>query len=156
MKILFSLLALCLPVALLYGSFFDNPLVFDDIMFFDGLKRERLPFAELVHNLRWVSYTTFEWSPALFGSKLVWLRLGNLTLHLVTVVILFLFLRRLFERMLPVSSENNNALSAHWLAFFWRIDLCFAPGIRLWRRLFDPAFDTDGDVVCLVNLVVVS
>ncbi len=127
MKILFSLLALCLPVALLYGSFFDNPLVFDDIMFFDGLKRERLPFAELVHNLRWVSYTTFEWSPALFGSKLVWLRLGNLTLHLVTVVILFLFLRRLFERMLPVSSENNNALSAHWLAFFGALIFALHP-----------------------------
>ncbi|MGZ5008561.1 MAG: tetratricopeptide repeat protein, partial [Methylobacter sp.] len=45
----------------------------------------------------------------------IWFRLGNLGLHLALVVTLFLFLRRLFERVLP---ESNQTLSPHWLAFF--------------------------------------
>jgi hypothetical protein len=118
MRTLFSLLVLGLAVTFLYGQFLNNPLVFDDFNFFDGSKHEWSQGEISSHNLRWVAYSTFEWVPVLFSSKLAWLHLGNLALHLVTCSILFFFLRRLFERILPACDANNRSLSAHWLAFF--------------------------------------
>ncbi len=118
MKTAFSLLALCLPVSLLYGQFFWNPVVFDDIYFFDGSVHSQYLNKVFSFDLRWLPYATLEWTHALLGLDLIWFRLGNLVLHLATTVTLFLFLRRLFERILPSCAENNATLSPHWLAFF--------------------------------------
>ncbi|MGZ4969294.1 MAG: hypothetical protein ACXV8O_12515 [Methylobacter sp.] len=115
MKTVFSLLALCFPVTLLYGWFLWNPLVFDDFNFFDGSVHEQYLGKIFSFDLRWLPFATFEWTRALLGSNLIWFRLGNLALHLATTVTLFLFLRRLFEWILP---ESNETLSSHWLAFF--------------------------------------
>lgn len=118
MRTIFLLAALCLPVTLLYGQFLWNPTVFDDANFFDGL--DHSPYQDKIFsfNLRWLPYATLEWTHSLFGSKVIWFRLGNLILHLATTVTLFLFLRRLFERVCSYGTENNDVLSAHWLAFF--------------------------------------
>jgi len=158
MRTFFSLLALCLPVTLLYGQFFWNPVVFDDIYFFDGSVHEGYLGKVFSFDLRWLPYATFEWTRALLGLELIWFRMGNLALHLATTVSLFLFLRRLFERVLSTNNddESSETLSPHWLAFFWGIDLCLAPGLRLCGRLFNPAFHPNGDVVRLINLAFVS
>lgn len=115
MKNVFSLFALCLPVTLLYGQFFWNPVVFDDIYFFNGSVHEQYLDKVFSLDLRWLPYATFEWTRALFGLDLIGFRLGNLALHLAVTITLFLFLRRLFERVLPGSDKT---LSPHWLAFF--------------------------------------
>ncbi len=115
MKAVFSLFALCLPVILLYGAFFWNPIIFDDSNFFDGTIHEQYLGKIFSFDLRWLPYATFEWTRALFGLDLIGFRLGNLALHLATTMTLFLFLHRLFERLLP---SNNDTLSPHWLAFF--------------------------------------
>ncbi len=127
MKTFFSILALCLPVILLYGQFFWNPVVFDDIHFFDGSVHEQYLDKVFSFDLRWLPYATFEWTRALLGLNLIWFRLGNLVLHLATTVTLFLFLRRLFERVLPANDENNEALSPHWLAFFGALIFALHP-----------------------------
>ncbi|MGZ4995604.1 MAG: hypothetical protein ACXV79_15735 [Methylobacter sp.] len=156
MKTIFSLFALCLPAIVLYGQFFWSPIVFDDIYFFDGSVHEQYLGKLFSFDLRWLPYATFEWTHALFGLDLIWFRLGNLALHLVTTVILFLFLRRLFERILHVNGENTEALPLHWLAFFGALIFALHPVSVLCGCLFSPAFHFDGNVVCLVNLAFVS
>lgn len=127
MRIVFSLLALCLPTTLLYSQFFWNPVVFDDIHFFDGSVHEQYLGKVFSFDLRWLPYATFEWTRALLGLELIWFRLGNLVLHLATTVTLFLFLRRLFERVLPFNDESSVTLSPHWLAFFGALIFALHP-----------------------------
>ncbi|MGZ5579723.1 MAG: tetratricopeptide repeat protein, partial [Methylobacter sp.] len=127
MKIVFSLFALWLPVIFIYGQFLDNPLVFDDFNFFKEANRGRFSDLSMILHLRWIAYGSFQWPPALFGSDLVWQRVENLALHLITSTILFLFLRRLFERILPVRNASNKTLSAHWLALFGALIFALHP-----------------------------
>jgi protein O-mannosyl-transferase len=127
MRTIFFILALCLPVSLLYGQFVDNPPVFDDFNFFNGLEHGQFEDKGYVYSLRWVAYATFEWTHGFFGKKVVWFRLGNLALHLATAVVLFLFLRKLFEQVLPSRYGNNETLSAHWLAFFGALIFALHP-----------------------------
>lgn len=102
----------------LYGQFLDNPLVFDDFNFFKEANRELLRDLSMVQKSRWIAYGSFQWQPVLFGKELPWYRIGNLVLHLVTCFVLFLFLRRLFRRVLPRLDANNEILPSHWLALF--------------------------------------
>jgi hypothetical protein len=118
MRIAYSLVALCLPITLLYGQFLWNPVVFDDIYFFDGSIHEQYLDKVFSFDLRWLPYATLEWTHSAFGLDLIGFRIGNLILHLATTITLFLFLRRLFERVLPISVKNSGTLSSHWLAFF--------------------------------------
>jgi len=127
MKTVFSLLALCLPVTLLYGQFLWNPVVFDDIYFFDGSVHEQYLGKLFSFDLRWLPYATLEWTRSLFGLDLIGFRVGNLILHLATTITLFLFLRRLFEQVLFCKDENNEALSSHWLAFFGALIFALHP-----------------------------
>ena len=127
MRTAFFLLALCLPVMLLYGPFLWNPVVFDDIYFFDGSVHKQYLDKLFSFDLRWLSYATLEWTHALLGLDLIWFRLGNLALHLATSVILFLFLRRLFERVIPDNGGNNSPLSPQWLAFFGALIFALHP-----------------------------
>lgn len=124
MKTVFSILALCLPVILLYGQFFWNPVVFDDIYFFDGSIHEQYLDKVFSFDLRWLPYATLEWTRSLFGLDLIGFRLGNLILHLATTITLFVFLRRLFEQVLPA---NYKTLSPYWLAFFGALIFALHP-----------------------------
>ena len=117
MRNVISLFALCLPVTYLYGQFFWNPVVFDDIYFFDGSVHEQYLNKTFSFDLRWLPYATLEWTRSLFGLDLIGFRVGNLALHLATTITLFLFLRRLFECILP-ANHSNEGLSPYWLAFF--------------------------------------
>lgn len=94
---------LVLAVACLYGPFLSNPLVFDDIPFFTPDKYGKLPFANMLWSpfqLRSLPYATLTWTYAHFGQDLVYLRLGNLLLHGMTVLALYFFLFRLFSAVL--------------------------------------------------------
>lgn len=117
MRVFWALLALSIPVALLYTKFLGNPLVFDDLTFFQGEEFSYYLNTLFSFNLRWLPYATFVWTREIFGDAMIWLRLGNLLLHLTTTVTLFFFLRRLFEWVVPPSNDDRT-LSAFWLAFF--------------------------------------
>ncbi len=105
-----SLLALCLPIILLYCQFLWNPVSFDDDYFFDGSVHQQYLDKVFSFDLRWLPYATFEWTRSLLGLDLIWFHLGNLAIHLATTTTLFLFLRRLFSVVLPDSYEIPNHL----------------------------------------------
>ncbi len=103
------LIASC--IGLIYGQFLWNPVVFDDIYFFDGSIHEQYLDKIFSFDLRWLPYATFEWTRALFGLDLIWFHLGNGLLHITNATLLFVFLRRLFETVLPDSDASVNALT---------------------------------------------
>ncbi len=117
MRVFWALLALTTPVALLYTQFLGNPLIFDDLTFFQGEEFSYYLNTLFSFNLRWLPYATFVWTREIFGDAMIWLRLGNLLLHLLTTATLFFFLRRLFELVIPHGNDDKT-LSAFWLAFF--------------------------------------
>lgn len=118
---LWAIVALITPSALLYSQFLGNPLVFDDLPFFYGnnFGEAYSKYSDQVFSfdLRWLPYASFIWTRDLIGEQIIWLHLGNLILHLFTVITLFLFLRRLFELVIPFEVNNKN-LPLYWLAFF--------------------------------------
>lgn len=101
-------LLLCLAVFALYGQFLSNPVVFDDIPERDG---SFSPF-----NLRSLPYATLEWGMVIFDSEVAYFRVENMVLHSAVAVILFFFLKALFERVIP--ARNVSSLSFASLAFF--------------------------------------
>jgi hypothetical protein len=107
-----------LPVTLLYGQFLSNPLVFDDLYFVESAKLDANMAQQVFFNLRWLPYASFQWTRDLIGPELIWFRLGNLALHLLTAITLFFLLRRLFQQALCHDGDGNETLSPHWLAFF--------------------------------------
>ena len=111
-------------IAALYGQFLWNPIVFDDLPFFmldeeghSNVLQYSASFSLL--QLRSLPYATLAWTAQLFGFDLIGFRIGNLLLHVVTVLALFFFLSRLFEVVLA-KAENlrKDALSLCWMAFF--------------------------------------
>ncbi len=112
-----ALFALSLPVVLLYAQFLGNPPVFDDLAFFHGTEFGLYENKVFSFNLRWLPLATFVWTRQLLGDAVIWLHLGNLLLHLATCITMFLFLRRLFEYVIPIRADNQ-MLSPFWLAFF--------------------------------------
>lgn len=90
---------LALAVGGLYGQFLWNPLIFDDIPFFildaDGLPSIAAYRFEPLQ-LRSLPYATLSWTLAFVSQQLLPHRLGNLLLHLGTVLALFGFLYSLF------------------------------------------------------------
>ena len=126
MRIFWALLALSVPVVMIYAQFFGNPLIFDDLAFFQGEEFSLYLHKVFSFNLRWLPYATFVWTRQVFGDALIWLRLGNLLLHLATSATLFFFLRRLFEFVIPIE-ENDKTLSSFWLAFFGALIFALHP-----------------------------
>ena len=96
--------------------------MFDDHGFFDAAHPEYLQTV-FGFELRWLPYATFEWTRALVGDDMIWLRSGNLALHVASGFLLFLFLRRLFEIVVlaegtaATHSSHRDRLSLSWLAF---------------------------------------
>lgn len=113
---------LVLAAAALYGNFLSSPPVFDDT----DLCGEHFPkYLQTIFNvrLRWLPYATIAWTCDLVGEDMPWLRLGNLALHIANTLLLFLFLSKLFESVLPEETSTVNIpsgsdrLSLPWLAF---------------------------------------
>lgn len=115
-------LALVLAVSALYGGFLKNPIVFDDVDFLDNADTLRQFGSTFFHfNLRWLPYSSFGWTYNLFGLDVFWMRLGNLLLHAANAIVLFIFLRVLFNELLvnrAAAVVSPHVLSGTWLAFF--------------------------------------
>jgi hypothetical protein len=126
MRIFWALLALVTPVAVIYTQFLGNPLVFDDLGFFQGEEFSLYLHKIFSFNLRWLPYATFVWTRQVFGDAIIWLRLGNLLLHLASTTTLFFFLRRLFEVVIPTDADNKT-LSTFWFAFFGALIFALHP-----------------------------
>ena len=115
-KTVWAFSLLILSVSLLYGQFLWSPLVFDDPGFF--YSSEFSHYQQLFSfDLRWLPYATFVWTRNLFGDGIIWLRLGNLLLHLGVAISFFFFSKQLYATLLPNESSENR-LSQFWLAFF--------------------------------------
>jgi hypothetical protein len=118
------ILVIVLIVSAIYGQFLWNPIVFDDNNFFN--RNIQLPYLDTFFRLefRWLPYATFEWTRVLLGDELIWHRLGNLTLHVLISLTLFLFLHRLFEAVLPRNpsavpdASESGSLPLLCMAFF--------------------------------------
>lgn len=82
-------------VCLLCISFLDNPLVFDDEYFFLLGAPQAFFSRGFALYPRWWVYESLAGTFVLMGSDLLWLRLGNLALHIFTALALFGFIRQL-------------------------------------------------------------
>lgn len=115
-------LLLTAVVAALYSQFLSNPIVFDDLASFmlDAEGRSNVfKYADMLSPLgvRSLPYATLAWTAQLFGFSLTGFHMGNLLLHLATVLALFLFLVQLFDAVLPEYALRNG-LGPIWTAFF--------------------------------------
>ncbi|MDH3318240.1 MAG: tetratricopeptide repeat protein [Betaproteobacteria bacterium] len=107
---------LAIACAALYGNFLSSPLVLDDLVLGE-IGRPGTLRTILGLDLRWLPYVSIEWTRALMGDELHWLRLGNLALHVANASLLFLLFGRLFASVLPEESRVPAALPLSWLAF---------------------------------------
>lgn len=119
-----QLLLIGAAVAAVYGAFLEAPIFFDDVAYFSGrdFSRVQLDLADVL-NMRWLPYASIDWTVQHFGDNLFWLRVGNMCLHILNGVVLFLFLRRLFQAVddgapAPVRSAQPPPFDRAWLAFF--------------------------------------
>ncbi|MES2538275.1 MAG: tetratricopeptide repeat protein [Pseudomonadota bacterium] len=127
------MLVIALAVSALYWPFRWNPLVFDDNNFFGGKFHSEYLGTVFSFSRRWLPYASFEWTRELFGVKIIWFRIGNLALHIATAAVLFQFLRKLYDAVLPqaatpaVGPVPEQALSPVWLAFFGALIFALHP-----------------------------
>jgi len=109
-------IALVLAVALIYGQFLWNPIVFDDLWYFmagsDLLDNFTHSFS--LFEIRWLPYATIAWTKRIFGTDLIWFRLESLLLHASVGVTLFVFLRRLYQQTFALRIDEVN--KQPWLA----------------------------------------
>lgn len=104
---------LLVAVALVYGQFLSNPLVFDDIRFFAGLE-QLAAFSPL--QIRWLPYATMAWTVKVLGEGMFWLRLEALLLHCATGVALFYFIQGLHLQVAARNPGGDRGLPAGGLA----------------------------------------
>ena len=112
-KYFLTLLLIVASIVLLYGHSLWNPLVFDDLDFFVESTLSRLGSSLFHLDLRWFSYASFGWTYNFFGQDWFWYRLGNLGLHALTSILLFLFFSRLLRATLPLQPDAPQ----RWLVF---------------------------------------
>jgi hypothetical protein len=78
----------------LYGLFLGNPLIFDDLTFFMLDEEGSQPISRYqitILELRSLPYASLAWTQEWFGDDLIAFRMGNVLLHVGTVLALFLF-----------------------------------------------------------------
>ena len=105
---------LIVATVLLYAHSLKYPLIFDDLTFFTDTNLERLGSSFFHLDLRWFSYASFGWTYNLFDHDWFWYRVGNLALHAITSILLFVF----FSRLLNVTQPQATADQIRWLALF--------------------------------------
>ena len=90
----------------LYRGSLRHPLVFDDLHLTESSVRAFWDFG-LGFGRRGLSNASFGWVYAGFGPDWYWQRVANVFLHAGVASLLFLFLRRLFEVLLPADKDHN-------------------------------------------------
>lgn len=109
---------LVLAVAVLYGQFLWNPILFDDLYFFMVDDQGNQPVSAYhfsLFELRSLPYATLAWGKAWFGLELFHFRVENLLLHAAVVLALFSFLGTLFAAV--CGEHGKNELSPRSAAF---------------------------------------
>ncbi len=130
---------LFLACGALYGAFLWNPIIFDDQYLFDGNTARDFGYSFSPLTPRWFPYATMGWTDRFFGLELINFRLGNLFLHSVTVITLFLFLKKLFQTVLPEPADNKLSLTltAFFAALLFALHpvASYAPGYLIQRTI---------------------
>ena len=112
------LIVLLCAIAALYGQFLWNPMVFDDLPFFqvsDAGRQMVDSFRYSPFELRSLPYATLSWGKAAFGMDMLHFRIENLLLHAAVTIAMFFFLARLFDVI--YGARANLLLSSRVLAF---------------------------------------
>jgi len=92
-------IALLLSVFATYATTLDAPLTFDDLNFFSTQVASRhYEFFSL--SPRWLSHASLSWTVSQFGMDMHLLRFGNILLHAINSILLYVLLRRLFHAVL--------------------------------------------------------
>jgi tetratricopeptide (TPR) repeat protein len=104
-------LAVATAVAALYLPFLDNPLVFDDRIFFSGRLFEYYATHPLGLDLRLPAYFSLAATQAVWGSLLAH-RVVSLVLHVAVALLLYRFLLDAQRAALPGAPEPEVALRA--------------------------------------------
>ncbi len=105
-------------VALLYGRFLANPLLFDDMQFFvpgSAVFPGLAAFAPF--QIRWLPYASIAWSADLFGASITCLRIEALLLHGAVGMALFFMTLRLHQTATGAEAQREHALPVTALAF---------------------------------------
>lgn len=115
--------ALIFAICLVYGQFLHNPLIFDDQNLFLQINAAGKQVIDDIHfsvlGLRTLPYASFAWTKALWGTDLIYFRVGNLLLHLGVSFALYGFLQQLFSHLYsPKSTESITAQQAAAIAAF--------------------------------------
>lgn len=107
-------LILVLLVIVVYAPFLNNPLIFDDVPFFDAAIDH---YANtLFHlDLRWFPYTTFGVTWVFFGEDPPVFRVQNFLLHVVNVLLLLLVLRMWIKLFIVDVNKENVVNWGAWL-----------------------------------------
>ncbi len=102
-------------VALLYGGFLNNPLVFDDLYFFLPGNPEKYVADGFVPRPRWLAYYSHGLTFTLLGDAILWQRIDNLILHAATGLALYALIRELLADLV---APRDGALDTRWAALF--------------------------------------
>ncbi|BBJ24750.1 tetratricopeptide repeat protein [Candidatus Nitrotoga sp. AM1P] len=107
-------LFLMLLVIVVYVPFLNNPLIFDDIPFFDAAI-DHYANTLFRFDLRWFPYTTFGVTWVFFGEDPLVFRIQNLLLHGMNVLLLLLVLRMWIKLFITDVSKEKIANWGAWL-----------------------------------------
>jgi len=103
-------LSLFAVVCLIYLPFLDNPFVFDDRNFFNGVASEYYAHSTFNFDLRWFAYATLGWTAAIFSDVLPHpFRLGNILLHVANSILLFYVLRQIISDYPPSKTSDKTS-----------------------------------------------
>lgn len=97
---------LALMLIVLYGNFLSSPMIFDDPNVVNDASLQYFYATPFEFQLRWFAYASLAWTKHLFGLDLIYYRVGNLAIHVATCAVLFVFLQRLYGRVLSCSESG--------------------------------------------------
>lgn len=115
-----SLIFLTGAISYIYGHFFNNAIIFDDLPFFMVDNDGQQPVSSYHFNLfelRSLPYATLAWTKAFFGLNLINFRITNLILHLASVVTLYFFILHTSIEVIG-ETDHNKKLSPQLAAVF--------------------------------------
>lgn len=107
-------LVLLLLTAIVYVPFLNNPLIFDDVSFFD----RAISFYANAHfdfNLRWFPYTTMGITWVFAGEAPLTYRIQNLLLHGANVLLILLLLRHWINLFITEPALLKKCLVGAWV-----------------------------------------
>lgn len=109
-------LSLLAAITLVYIPFLGNAFFFDDMHFFTGDVLSRFANSHFHFDLRWLPYASLGWTAAIFSDVVPhFFHLGNMLLHVASVILLFFLLRQLMALVSPVNSKDTYSDWGAWL-----------------------------------------